>query len=348
MRPRSFLENLRDYLFPHAGNSYKPLIFEAASVVALILIIVVGQSVFLSVARYIFTETSFLSSVLPGVLVSLTNDDRSANGIGALKENALLDAAAQEKANDMAAKGYFSHVTPDGKTPWYWLDRVGYKYVYAGENLAVDFTDSTDVEKAWMNSPTHRANIVKAQYTEVGIATANGTFEGHPATFVVQFFGSPEAAAVAPKPTPTEETKPAPAPTELAETVAPAASATPPVAASPVPVTAVLGTSSSPGSTGTPEPSSLATLLGTFATSPSHTLVYLLSALTAVIAAVLILAIFVQVRVQYLSVIAGGLVLLAVAGGSLYLNSEKVAKVRLPADNAAAAVYLGAVDAINP
>jgi hypothetical protein len=121
----------------------------------------------------------------------------------------LLEAAARAKAEDMAAKSYFAHTSPEGRTPWYWLDLVGYKYAYAGENLAVDFDDSTDVTNAWMNSPGHRANIMSERYTEIGIATARGSFEGHPTVFVVQFFGRPVAKAPA---TGIARTTPVPAP----------------------------------------------------------------------------------------------------------------------------------------
>jgi hypothetical protein len=95
------------------------------------------------------------------------------------------------KANDMATKGYFAHTSPEGLSPWYWFKQAGYDFVYAGENLAVNFSDSAEVDKAWMNSPGHRDNILNTKYTEVGIATANGMYQGRPTTFVVQEFGRP-------------------------------------------------------------------------------------------------------------------------------------------------------------
>ena len=112
-----------------------------------------------------------------------------------MSENALLTQAAQDVASDMATKGYFAHISPSGITPWDWLAQVGYKYQYAGENLAVDFTDSSAVESAWMASPEHHANIVKPQYTQMGIGVANGMYQGKEATFIVSFFGSPETAS---------------------------------------------------------------------------------------------------------------------------------------------------------
>jgi hypothetical protein len=102
-----------------------------------------------------------------------------------------LDKAATMKATDMATKGYFAHVSPEGKKPWNWLQEVEYKYQYAGENLAVNFKDSEDVTVAWMNSPTHKANIVKAQYTEIGTGVATGTYNGVKSVYVAQVFAKP-------------------------------------------------------------------------------------------------------------------------------------------------------------
>ena len=140
------------------------------------------------------------AAVISAILADLTNTDRGVNSMSELTVSPTLIAIAQTKANDMAQKGYFAHVSPEGKNPWYWFAQGGYKFAYAGENLAVDFSDSADVERAWMNSPTHRANILNSHFTQIGIATAVGTFEGRQTTFVVQEFGTPahtEQAATA-------------------------------------------------------------------------------------------------------------------------------------------------------
>jgi len=133
-----------------------------------------------------------LSAVYASVLVTLTNQNRAMADIAELEVNPLLERAAQLKADDMASKGYFAHNTPDGKTPWYWLDEAGYKYVFAGENLAVNFTESEDVERAWMNSRGHFLNIMNPRFTEIGIATSTGIYKGREAIFVVQMFGAPK------------------------------------------------------------------------------------------------------------------------------------------------------------
>jgi hypothetical protein len=135
-----------------------------------------------------------------------------------LKVNPVLERAAQLKADDMAAKGYFAHNSPEGLTPWHWFKAAGYNFVYAGENLAVRFYDSVDVVRAWMDSPGHRANILNSHFTEIGIGIAEGTFEGRPTVFVVQMFGSPASgfsrfpssvtrvASAIPQPVPTVPT----------------------------------------------------------------------------------------------------------------------------------------------
>src|ERR1035437_8485168 len=199
MSKRSILSRLHDYFFPHKRNGYKPHVFRTASVGFIVLGILAFESAYLTQIKFVLPHTNFLGAVLPGALIALTNDDRVANDIPAVTENTLLAQAAQDAANDMAMNGYFAHISPDGKDPWYWLKLVGYNYQYAGQNLAVNFTDSTAVESAWMASPEHHANIVKPQYTQIGIGTANGMYQGKEVTFVVQFFASPEIVSPQPQ-----------------------------------------------------------------------------------------------------------------------------------------------------
>lgn len=139
--------------------------------------------------------SNFLSSILPNVLVDLTNNERVGQNASQLRVNPLLVQAAQLKANDMAAKGYFAHMTPDGLSPWHFFDLAGYPYLYAGENLAMDFHDSSMVNSAWMASPGHRENILSRNFTEIGIATAEGEINGRRTVFVVQMFGRPRTSA---------------------------------------------------------------------------------------------------------------------------------------------------------
>lgn len=129
--------------------------------------------------------------MLPGVLSLLTNEERQSQNLQILTVSPVLNQAAQMKATDMATKSYFAHTSPEGKTPWYWLEKAGYKYQYAGENLAVNFSDSKDVANAWMRSPTHKANIIKKNYTEIGTGIASGIYEGKETIFVAQVYANP-------------------------------------------------------------------------------------------------------------------------------------------------------------
>ncbi|MCA9355789.1 hypothetical protein KC865_04585 [Candidatus Kaiserbacteria bacterium] len=132
-----------------------------------------------------------VSTVLPAVVVDLTNQERAGLSETPLQRSAILDRAAELKAQHMAQNEYFSHFSPDGVSPWYWFDKIGYAYAYAGENLAIHFTDSEEVVKAWMESPAHRENIVNEHYTEIGVGTAKGKYEGYNTIYVVQLFGRP-------------------------------------------------------------------------------------------------------------------------------------------------------------
>ncbi len=137
-----------------------------------------------------------VSTVLPAVVVDLTNEARSGEQVSPLLRNPLLDKAARLKAEHMAVNEYFSHYSPDGVSPWYWFELVGYEFAHAGENLGIHFTDSGELVDAWMRSPLHRDNILAGRYREIGVGTAVGTYEGYQTVYVVQMFGSPMAVPV--------------------------------------------------------------------------------------------------------------------------------------------------------
>ncbi len=91
----------------------------------------------------------------------------------------------------MVRQGYFSHISPNGNKPWSWLVSSGYYYTRAGENLAKGFSTSEVIEQAWMQSPSHKSNIVDKSFTKVGVGIARGLYRGEQTTFVVQFFAAP-------------------------------------------------------------------------------------------------------------------------------------------------------------
>lgn len=186
------------YFISGKHNGYRPYFLraQAVSVTALVIVgLFIGS---IGAGKLLRSNSPQIAAVVASSLVDLANEDRGSAGLGMLTVDARLQQAAQLKANDMVAKGYFAHVAPDGHDPWYWFGKAGYDFSAAGENLAVFYTDSAAVNDAWMHSPEHRANILNGTFTQIGIALADGMYEGQPATFVVQEFGTPAIAVATP------------------------------------------------------------------------------------------------------------------------------------------------------
>jgi hypothetical protein len=188
---------LKTYFIPQESNGHKPHILRRQTIMFVCLVALVGELAFMLATVYVIPHSKFFGIIESNALVDETNQARTADNLGQLTIDPLLTAAAQQKANDMVANNYFAHTSPAGVTPWDWFAKVGYQFSFAGENLAVNFSDSQDVTTAWMNSPEHRANILNGQYTEIGIATAQGTYEGKSAVYVVEEFGTPASAPIA-------------------------------------------------------------------------------------------------------------------------------------------------------
>lgn len=133
----------------------------------------------------------FASSISKAGILGLVNQERASRGLNSLTLNLKLEQAAQAKAEDMITRDYWDHFF-EGKSPWDWMGENGYYYIDAGENLAIDFEELEPMHKAWMNSPTHRTNIISPSYKEIGIGISRGHFEDHETIIVVQMFGNPE------------------------------------------------------------------------------------------------------------------------------------------------------------
>jgi len=156
---------------------------------------VLGLGMFLNslIARQHHSVLGYATNVSAQALLAETNGERTSHHQPALQLNQQLSAAAQAKANDMARRNYWSHVTPDGKQPWSFIAANGYQYEAAGENLAYGFGTSDQIITAWMHSSEHRANILNADYQDVGFATANvANYQGTgPETITVAMYGEP-------------------------------------------------------------------------------------------------------------------------------------------------------------
>lgn len=158
-----------------------------------------GAKAVLALVLFLSITTLSVSSVrssshaqaVDNPLITLTNQDRLAKGLNPLMPNKQLSNAAATKAQDILTDQYFDHYSPSGKTPWDFIRGAGYGYHRAGENLAVGFNSLDDVEKAWVNSPTHAANIFNVNYQEIGIGMARGLLDGKEVVVIVQMFGQP-------------------------------------------------------------------------------------------------------------------------------------------------------------
>lgn len=197
------------------------------------LLISIIASVFLSFWRPAGNTLAYATSMSSSGLLSATNTQRTNNGKSVLKLNAQLSNAAQAKANDMIARNYWSHTTPDGKEPWVFIQNAGYSYNKAGENLAYGFATSSDAVVGWMNSPSHKANLLDSNFSEVGFGYANGaSYNGDgQQTVVVAMYGQPQVLAAT---APTSSTPPESQATPVAKPTTQPAQKSQPLISSPV------------------------------------------------------------------------------------------------------------------
>ncbi len=183
------------WLTPYYTNNHRPRILQPVG-----LSVVVGLFLLFQTTLQLLSMTpsipggfvlGYASSISPSQVLEQTNAERAQAGLSPLVVNEKLNQAALAKANHMFQNDYWAHVSPDGTTPWVFIKNAGYAYSVAGENLARDFGDTPSMVKAWMNSATHKANIVHSKYSQTGIAVVDGKLQGVETTLVVQLFGFP-------------------------------------------------------------------------------------------------------------------------------------------------------------
>ncbi|MGB9883052.1 MAG: CAP domain-containing protein [Microgenomates group bacterium] len=184
------LKNFFHHLFiPNEKNNYQAKLLQTDLLTFYLIIAVFINFAFKNIN--FDNVLGFATDITVNKLYQLTNEQREKNNLPPLQYNEKLACAAYKKAQDMFANNYWSHYSPTGKTPWEFILNCDYNYEYAGENLAKNFLFSDGVVTAWMNSPTHRENILKKDYTDVGFAIVNGVLNGEETTLVVQMFGKP-------------------------------------------------------------------------------------------------------------------------------------------------------------
>ena len=217
----------RHLFLPHHTNNHRAKILHPSGISLAILVYIVFNLGLGLVSREHPSILGYASRIQPAEIIRLTNEKRQAGGLAALNMDSQLNQAAAGKASDMIARNYWAHVSPVGTQPWAFVTDAGYTYRYAGENLARDFSDPGGVVNAWMNSPSHRENILNPKYRDIGIAVVDGSLDGRETTLVVQMFGtrlsasapsgrtasfSVQAAQTSSAPTPAPSPYPTPTP----------------------------------------------------------------------------------------------------------------------------------------
>jgi uncharacterized protein YkwD len=149
------------------------------------------------VSACFLTTKTFAADITPHNVITEVNQERVSAGLLPLTENSDLDHAATLKAKDMINRHYFEHFA-FGLTPWDFMLWSGYDYLYAGENLAMDFQTTEGMMNAWINSPTHRDNILNSDYTEMGVGVVKGDYtengKTHQTIMVSNMFGTKRPA----------------------------------------------------------------------------------------------------------------------------------------------------------
>lgn len=189
-----FFERTLHIFVPRSSNNHRAKALHLSSLSFYIIAILIFQIGLTTIGKYYPSVLSYATNITIPELLNETNIRRQQNSVAPVALNDQLSDAARRKGADMFAEQYWAHVSPSGKDPWSFISAAGYNFLFAGENLARDFGDSKAVVNAWMNSPTHRDNLVNGRYKDVGFAIVNGKYADHETTLVVQMFGTKAGA----------------------------------------------------------------------------------------------------------------------------------------------------------
>lgn len=196
MSIKPILRFLRHCFLPHESNNQKAKLLHSSSLFLISLLLFSYQLTLYLIPKTGVKVLGYAVNISVDEVVRLTNDKRVQAGLAPLTVNPELVAAAKSKGADMIARDYWAHVAPDGTEPWKFISDAGYKYRYAGENLARDFSTASSAVEAWMASPSHKENLLSPKYKEIGIAVVEGDLAGTDATIIVQMFGTKYADIV--------------------------------------------------------------------------------------------------------------------------------------------------------
>ena len=177
---------------PNEENNYRPKFLDSKILYYYVILLLILKIAIISPFIFCLPRSLFFADLTKTDLIKITNNTRQSLGFQILKESPILDEAAYLKAEDMIENDYFAHQSPTGISPWHWFREAGYNYKYAGENLAIGFFESEEVNKAWIDSLSHKRNLLNPNYSEIGIAVIKGDFQGKETSVVVQLFGAPK------------------------------------------------------------------------------------------------------------------------------------------------------------
>lgn len=143
-------------------------------------------------ASILFASQAFASTISTQNVLDSINQERTVRGLPKLTIDNDLTSAANLKSKDMLNRKYFEHFA-FSMTPWDFIKNAGYNYLYAGENLAMDFNTSEGMVSAWMKSPAHRDNILNPDFRDTGLGIVKGEYtengNTHSTTMVTNMFG---------------------------------------------------------------------------------------------------------------------------------------------------------------
>lgn len=224
----SFTHSLAHFVFPSHTNNQRAKLLHTSSILLVMVALVSVQVILTVIPAAGIGILGYAANIPASRVIELSNQKRSEAGVLPLSVDDSLTKAARDKGEHMLENNYWAHVAPDGTEPWHFFLTNGYKYKFAGENLARDFSNPESAVEAWMASPSHKDNLLSTKYDEVGIAVVEGDLDGVDTTIIVQLFGSRSegetAASIAQAgvesdsttaPTPTISATPSPAPTTI-------------------------------------------------------------------------------------------------------------------------------------
>jgi len=186
------MNQFKNFIIPTKYNNHTPHLISRNAMLVYILVLFVFN---FFVIQFGFAEIN--ADVGITEVLENHNDERRKNGLTSLKYSESLSNSAESKAKAMLDQNCWSHYCPEDKSPWEYFFEADYDYIHAGENLAEGFYDIDSLMNAWMNSPTHKENILNSNFTEIGIGFAYGDFQGNPNNLVIAIhFGTPKEQIV--------------------------------------------------------------------------------------------------------------------------------------------------------